>query len=245
MSMISVKDLSFTYPDGSQALNSIRFTLEKDRHLALIGPNGAGKSTLLLHLNGVLKGKGRIEVLGRPVEKPHLSFIRRKIGLVFQNPDHQLFMPSVFDDLAFGLLNAGMARKQAEKQVHETLASLDLLEFEDKNPRHLSVGEKKKISLATVLVLEPEILVLDEPSASLDPGSRRRFIRLLRDLPATKLIATHDLDLAWELCPEVVLLDGGRIRARGSREKILTDEALMLRHNLEMPLSARLFARSE
>jgi cobalt/nickel transport system ATP-binding protein len=243
MNLITVKRLSFAYPDGSPALDDVGFSLEKSRHLALIGPNGAGKSTLLLHLNGVLKGNGHIKVLGRPVKKPHLDFIRQKVGLVFQNPDHQLFMPTVFDDLAFGLLNAGLDRETAEERVNHILASLNLQDLQDKNPQHLSLGEKKKVSLATVLVLEPEILVLDEPSVSLDPGSRRQFIRILSNLPATKLIATHDLDLAWELCPEIILLDRGRIAARGRREDILTDEALLMRHNLELPYEARLHLR--
>lgn len=243
MNLITVKRLSFAYPDGSPALDDVGFSLEKDHHLALIGPNGAGKSTLLLHLNGVLKGNGHINVLGRPVKKPHLDFIRQKVGLVFQNPDHQLFMPTVFDDLAFGLLNAGLDRETAEERVNHILASLNLQDLQDKNPQHLSLGEKKKVSLATVLVLEPEILVLDEPSVSLDPGSRRQFIRILSNLSATKLIATHDLDLAWELCPEIILLDRGRIAARGRREDILTDEDLLLRHNLELPYEARLYLR--
>ncbi len=241
MNLITVKGLSFAYPDGSPALDDIGFSLEKDRHLALVGPNGAGKSTLLLHLNGVLKGNGHIDVLGCPVKKPHLDFIRRKVGLVFQNPDHQLFMPTVFDDLAFGLLNAGLERAAVEERVGHILASLNLRHLKEKNPQHLSLGEKKKISLATVLVLEPQILILDEPSVSLDPGSRRQFIRILKDLPATKLIATHDLDLAWELCPEIILLDHGRIAARGGRDDILTNKSLLLRHNLELPYEARMF----
>lgn len=245
MSLLTVRGLSFTYPDGSPALSGIHFNLEKDRHLALIGPNGAGKSTLLLHLNGVLKGDGHIHVLERPVKKPHLDFIRRKVGLVFQNPDHQLFMPTVFDDLAFGLLNTGMDRSAAEQRVRDILSDLNLQNLQNKNPQHLSLGEKKKISLATVLVLKPEILVLDEPSVSLDPGSRRRFIRILKSLPATKLIATHDLDLAWELCSEVILLDRGRIAAQGSREDILTDEALLLGHNLELPYEARMYLQQQ
>jgi cobalt/nickel transport system ATP-binding protein len=244
MNLITVRKLSFTYPDGSPALKEINLILEKDRHLAVIGPNGAGKSTLLLHLNGVLKGAGFIEVLGRPVKKPHLDFIRQKVGLVFQNPDHQLFMPTVYDDLAFGLLNAGMERQTAEKRVKDILESLNLQNLQDKKPQHLSLGEKKKISLATVLVLNPEILVLDEPSTSLDPGSRRQFIRIIKTLSATKLIATHDLDLAWELCPEIILLDRGRIAARGAREDILTDEPLLLQHNLEVPHEAGLYLQN-
>jgi len=211
--------------------------------VGLIGPNGAGKSTLLLHLNGSLgHGDGeRVRVFGLPVSRPNLHQVRRRVGLVFQDPEDQLFSPTVFEDVAFGPLNLGFSGAELVQRVRRALAAVEIpRELEGRLAHHLSYGEKRRIAIATVLAMDAEILALDEPTGNLDPAGRRGLIALLAGLPLTKLIATHDLEMALEVCRRVVLLDRGRVAADGPAREVLADEALMREHRLEVPLSLRL-----
>ncbi|MBE0461162.1 MAG: ABC transporter ATP-binding protein [Candidatus Aminicenantes bacterium] len=237
--IIEVKDLNFSYPDNTKALKNINFSVFQGENLAIIGPNGAGKSTLLLHLNGVLRGEGAVSIFGEKLSKDNIKNIRARVGMVFQDPNDQLFMPTVFDDIAFGLLNLGMDRENIVFKVNQVISNLGLKTYKKKAPHHLSLGEKKKVSLATVLVLEPEILVFDEPTISLDPGSKRIFMELIKKIPKTKtkIIATHDIDLAWKLCPRILLLDKGRVITEGNARDVLMDKELLEAHNLEVPPS--------
>ncbi len=235
--VIEIRNLSYTYPDGTKALEDVNLDVLRGESFGIIGPNGAGKSTLLLHLNGILRGDSRLRVLDLDVEDRNLAKIRSKVGLVFQDPDNQLFMPTVFDDIAFGPINMGMSKDKVEASVSEALKKVDMLDSIKRFSHHLSVGEKKRISIATVLSMEPEILALDEPSSNLDPKHRRELINLLKDLRLTKLIATHDLDLVLEVCSKVALLDKGRLIAHGEVLDILKDKALLESHSLELPRS--------
>jgi len=234
---IKIRSLSYTYPDGTRALKGIDFEAEEGERVALIGPNGAGKTTLLLHLNGLLRGEGEIEIAGIPLEDGRLGEIRKIVGLVFQDPDDQLFMPRVFDDVAFGPLNLGLPESEVHERVREALRFVGLEGFEERAPHRLSFGERKRIALATVLAMRPQILALDEPTSNLDPRSRRELIGLLKGLSRTLIIATHDLELALELCRRAILLDGGRVIADGPARELLADERLMVAHGLEVPLS--------
>jgi len=236
---VRISDLSFSYPDHPMVLKNINFSLEQGESLGIIGPNGAGKSTLLLHLNGVLKQNGAVQIFGEPIQKQNIKAIRRKVGIVFQDPNDQLFMPTVFDDVAFGPLNLGMDRNQIEEKVYKTLQQLGLMEYEEKNPSHLSLGERKKVSLATILVLEPQILVLDEPTANLDPGSKKSFICILQNIHKTKIIASHDMDSIYELCDNVMLMNKGKIKAHGKAGHILRNQELLEANNLELPSQLR------
>ena len=235
--VIEVRNLNFSYPDGTSALKAIDFILREGETVALIGPNGAGKSTFVLHLNGVLRGEGMVKVMGEEVDRSNIRRIRSKVGVVFQDPNDQLFMPSIFDDVAFGPLNFGMPAQEVKSRVEKILDDMGLRKVCDKPPHHLSLGEKKNASLATVLVLEPEILILDEPTSSLDPGARRIFIQLLNRLQVSKIIATHDLDLVYELCSKVVLMNNGTIITQGETKDILRNKTLLEEHNLEIPAS--------
>jgi len=239
--IVSVRNLSFSYPDGGKGLENISFSVRRGENLGIIGPNGAGKSTLLFHLNGLYKGSGRIEVAGKRVAKPHLREIRAKVGLVFQDPQDQLFMPTVRDDIAFGLLNLDIPREDVEKRIEKVAKALNLEGYENLSSFRLSLGEKKRVALATVLVLEPEILILDEPTAGLDAGQRRALLAFLRGLETTLIVATHDLDLVLELCHRALLIREGKIRAEGVCRELLSDRALLEESNLQMP--ARLAAR--
>lgn len=232
--VIEIKNLNYTYPDGTEALKSINLDIFAGESLGIIGPNGAGKSTLLLHLNGILKDKGQIKILGLEISEQNLPLIRSKVGLVFQDPDNQLFMPTVFDDVSFGPLNMGLAKQEVISYVQSALKEVDMLDSIKRTSHHLSFGEKKRISLATVLSMHPEILVLDEPSSNLDPKHRRQFINLLKKLNITKIIATHDLDLIAETCLRVALLDKGKIVAVGNTIDILMNKNLLETHSLEM-----------
>jgi len=203
----------------------------------LIGPNGAGKSTLLLHLNGLLKSNGHVKILGRKISQENLAFIRSKTGLVFQDPENQLFMPTVFDDVAFGPLNMGIERPQVVLAVEKALSQVDMLSSKMRSAHHLSFGEKKRISLATVLSMDLEILALDEPSSNLDPKHRRQLIDLLKKIKITKIVATHDLDLVLQTCSSVALMDSGRLIAHGKTQDILANKVLLEAHSLEVPLS--------
>jgi cobalt transport protein ATP-binding subunit len=230
-----VKGLTFNYPDGHPALNGVDLAIAPGEKVALVGPNGAGKSTLILHLNGLLAGKGELHIGGLSLAKENLPVIRSKVGMVFQNPDDQLFSPTVFDDVAFGPLHMGLAEEEIRERVTKALAQVGMAGFAKRLPHHLSIGQKKRIALATVLAMEPEILVLDEPSAGLDPRGRRELIQLLADLPLTMLVSTHDLLMVRALFPRIVIMDEGRIVADGDTAVLLADTELLEAHGLEMP----------
>ncbi|MFB3785363.1 MAG: energy-coupling factor ABC transporter ATP-binding protein [bacterium] len=232
---IRVKDLQFTFPDGTTALQGVSFTVEAGERVAVTGPNGAGKSTLLTLLNGLLGADGAVEIFGVPVIPANLPGIRRKVGLVFQDPDDQLFCPTIFDDIAFGPLNMGLKPAEVRGRVSRALEQVGLPGFEKRSAFHLSGGEKKRVSLATVLSMDVDILAMDEPSSNLDPRSRRSLLQWLRDCDKTQIIATHDLDLAYELTGRTLILHGGKIVADGPTRNILTDQALLERHDLELP----------
>jgi cobalt transport protein ATP-binding subunit len=232
---LRIRSLSFAYPDGRQALQRVNLMVHPGEKVALVGPNGAGKSTLLLHFNGILQGQGEILVAGLPVKRAHLPEIRARVGLVFQNPDDQLFSPTVFEDVAFGPLHMGLQEQEVRQRVEEALARVGMSAFASRLSYHLSMGEKKRIAIATVLSMRPDILALDEPSAGLDPRARRDLINLLRGLPQTQIIATHDMLLVRELCPRMVLMDSGRIIADGDTDALFEDEALLESHGLERP----------
>jgi cobalt/nickel transport system ATP-binding protein len=233
---LEIRGLAFSYPDGHQALFGVDLTVMAGERVALLGPNGAGKTTLVLHVNGILTaGLGEISVAGMPVSEDNLREIRRRVGIVFQDPDDQLFMPTVAEDVAFGPRNMGLEGAELEARVTQALEAVDMAEFADRPPHHLSFGQRRRVALATVLAMEPEILVLDEPSSNLDPASRRELADILRSLDVTVLMVTHDLPYAFELCPRAVILSRGVIVADGSTREILSDGALMREHRLELP----------
>ena len=236
---VEVRDLHFRYGSGPAALRGVSFSVAEGECVGLIGPNGAGKSTLLLHLNGLLPetwaGEPAVRVDGRPVGPETLAEVRRKVGLLFQDANDQLFCPTVFEDVAFGPQQLGLGEDEVCRRVTQSLAKAGIPGFEGRSPHHLSVGEKRRVCLAGVLACDPSILVLDEPTTSLDPRGRRELKDLLRRIPITKLIATHDLELVVELCSRVIVLDGGTVAAEGPTVALLSDEELMLRHSLERP----------
>jgi len=231
---IEVHDLSFNYPDGRQALRSVTLCVEPGEKIALVGPNGAGKSTLLLHLNGILRGVGSVCVAGMDLNEGNLGKIRAAVGLVFQNPDDQLFSPTVLDDVAFGPLNMGLPEATVRIKTEAALAAVGMADYINRNSHHLSIGEKKRIAIATVLSMDPEILVLDEPTAGLDPRARRNLITLLRQLDMTMLVSTHDMRMVAELFDRTAIMEDGRIVAVGATEDLLADQQLLDQHGLEM-----------
>ena len=233
--VIEINNLVYAYPDGQQALKGVSLTVQEGEKIAVTGPNGAGKSTLFLHLNGILNGDGMVRVMGTEVTDRHLGAIRAKVGMVFQDPDDQLFSPTVFEDVAFGPLHIGLPEGEVRRRARWALAQVGMEGFEDRMPHHLSLGERKRIAMATVLSMDPAILVLDEPTSELDPRSRRSLIRLLRELPQTMLVASHDMRLVRDLCTRTVILDAGRIVADGPTHRLLADVALLERHGLEQP----------
>jgi cobalt transport protein ATP-binding subunit len=234
LAALQVQGLKHTYQNGREALKGVSLTIEPGEKVALIGPNGAGKSTLLLHLNGILKAQeGSVRVFGLTTADANLGEIRARVGLVFQNPDDQLFSPRVFDDVAFGPLYMGLAEADVRQRVAEALAAVGMSGFEQRRPHELSIGERKRISIATVLSMNPQLLVLDEPSAGLDPRARRGLINLLAELPQTMLVSTHDMHLVKDLFKRIVVLDDGLIVADGATDAILTDVGLLERHGLE------------
>ncbi len=259
---LRLDNLSYHYPDGRKALNGLNISIEAGECVALVGPNGAGKSTLLLHLNGVLPGKrsslpvhshgatepnaphrgdhGRVFIEGVEVNATHMHEVRRRVGLVFQDPDDQLFCPTILEDVAFGPLNMGLSPSQARTAAMSSLERVDLASEANRPPQHLSFGARKRACLAGVLACDPSILALDEPTANLDPRGRRRFMNLIASLSATKLIATHDLDMVVELCPRTILIDKGTVIADGPTHELLANETLLAAHGLEVPLSLTL-----
>lgn len=232
---LRVEHVSFRYPDNHAALHDVTLAVGAGEKVALVGPNGAGKSTLMLHLNGILQGEGVIHVGGLPVVRANLPQIRAKVGVVFQNPDDQLFSPTVFDDVAFGPMHMGLAEADVRERVAAALAQVDMADHAERLSHHLSLGQKKRVSLATVLAMTPDILVLDEPSAGLDPRGRRALIDLLAALEVTMLISTHDMRLVAELLPRMIIMDEGRIVADGPTRDLLADDALLTAHGLERP----------
>ena len=233
---LDVQNLAYAYPDGHQALFGVNLQVARGERVALLGPNGAGKTTLVLHLNGLLTpGAGSVAVAGLPVAGANIAAVRRMVGIVFQDPDDQLFMPTVRDDVAFGPANAGITGAELDARVRSALDLVGMGEYADRPPHHLSFGQRRRVALATVLVMEPEILVLDEPSSNLDPASRRELADILRGLDTTVLMVTHDLPYALELCPRAVVLDAGRIVADGPTPDLLADRGLMAAHRLELP----------
>ncbi len=252
---ILLRGLRYAYPDGREALRGLSLTVGCGEKVALVGPNGAGKSTLLLHLNGLLRGEGEVKVLGRPVigeEIPHLRaevggrnrrlpsstrqipHLRAEVGLVFQNPDDQLFSPTVFDDVAFGPLHMGLPAEEVRRRAAWALDQVGMADAAPRMPHHLSLGERKRVAIATVLAMQPRLLLLDEPTAGLDPRARRDLITLLKGLPQTMLVATHDMRLVAQLCNRVVVMDEGEIVADGPADSLLYDAALMEAHGLEV-----------
>ncbi len=239
--MISLKltNLAFAYPDGHQALFGVNLEIKKGERVAVLGPNGAGKTTLVLHLNGILNGTGEVEVAGLKLnvdDKENLLEIRRRVGIVFQDPDDQLFMPTVREDVEFGPFNMGLRGSALESRVNFALAQVGMTDFAERAPHHLSFGQRRRVALATVLAMEPEILIMDEPSSNLDPASRRELADIVRSLDVTVLMVTHDLPYALELCPRSVILSGGVIVSDKSTREILNDEKLMAENRLELPV---------
>ncbi|HEX6336944.1 MAG TPA: ABC transporter ATP-binding protein [Jiangellaceae bacterium] len=236
---LEVRGLAYAYPDGHQALYGIDLTVGRGERVALLGPNGAGKTTFILHLNGILHGgAGTVTVAGldvRPGERDSLREIRRRVGVVFQDPDDQLFMPTVRDDVAFGPANLGLRGAELDARVTEALEAVGMTGVADRPPHHLSFGQRRRVAVATVLAMRPEILVLDEPTSNLDPASRRELADILRSLDVTLLLVTHDLPYALELCERSVVLSGGSIVADGPTPEVLSDEDLLRRHRLELP----------
>jgi len=230
--LIEITDLSFRYPDGKMALESISLGVSAGEKLALLGANGAGKSTLLLHLNGILEGSGKITVAGVEINRNNLGQVRALVGVVFQNPDDQLFSTTVYEDVAYGPIYAGLDPQTVIERVRAALAAVDMEGYGGRNPYHLSSGEKKRIAIASVLSMQPEILVFDEPTAGLDPRARREFLTLLAALPQTMILATHDLEMARQICSRLVILDEGRLAAEGNARDLLCDHNLLLAHGL-------------
>ena len=235
--MIEFSHVSFAYEPGKEVIRDLSFRLEDGESVGLIGANGAGKSTVMKLLLGLVSGEGEITADGIRLEKKTLAEIRRKIGIVLQNSDNQMFMPTVYDDMMFAPMNYGMTREEAEKKVDEVLARLELAALRDRYNHKLSGGEKKMAAIAAVLAMEPGTVLMDEPTSGLDPYNRRLIIRTVRGMRETKLIASHDLDMILDCCNRVILLSEGRIAADGRAEDVLRDRALLEANHLELPLS--------
>lgn len=241
--VIEIKGLNFSYPDGRKALKDINLDVFEGESLGIIGPNGAGKSTLLFHLNGILRGSGFVRILGLDMEDKNLPLIRRKVGLVFQDPDNQLFMPTVFDDVSFGPINMMLAKPLVEKAVREALMKVGMPDCADRLSHHLSFGEKKRISIATILSMEPEIMALDEPTSNLDPKARYDLIGLLKGISKTKLIASHDLEMIFEVCGRILILNKGTVVKIAPTEEILFNHSLLRECGLMPPASYAYFSK--
>ncbi|MEL4897046.1 energy-coupling factor ABC transporter ATP-binding protein [Crocosphaera sp. Alani8] len=237
---VFIKNLSYRYPDGNLALDRVNISIKAGEKVALIGANGSGKSTLQFHLNGIfLPQAGEIMIGEWAINNENLAHIRNFVGLVFQNPDNQLFMPTVWEDVAFGPMNKGIKGHELKLTVIEAMEAVNINPdiYASRNPDNLSGGEKKRVAIAGVLAMNPQVLVLDEPSAQLDPHSRRQLINLLHKLPLTLLVATHDLDLAWELCERTIILSKGQVVYDGKTDRIMSNHGFLEQHALEAPLS--------
>jgi cobalt/nickel transport system ATP-binding protein len=238
---VDFENVHFAYPDKTKALNGVSFRITHGESVGIVGANGAGKSTLILHMNGyLLPTEGRIVIGDVELHKKTRSAIRKKVGVVFQNPDDQLFMPTVFDDVAFGPLNMGFSKEKVMERVDEALTTVGCCELKDRAPHHLSLGQKRAVSIASVIAMQPDILVMDEPAANLDPKSRRQLINLLKEFKHSKIIASHDLDLILDVCERCIIINDGRIRSDGPSKELLMDKALLEENNLELPLSRQM-----
>ncbi len=236
--LVEFRDVFFRYPDGTEALKGVSFRITHGESVGIVGANGAGKSTLLLHLNGcLLPSAGTVTIGDLPLTVKSRREIRKKVGVLFQNPDDQLFMPTVFDDVAFGPINLGLEEAQVRERVHKALTLVNGLALVDKPPHHLSAGQKSAVAIAAVMAMEPDILAMDEPAATLDPKSRRLLITLLRGFTHSKLVASHDLDLILDVCRRCIVIGDGRVVADGPASEILSDAKLLEANNLELPLS--------
>ena len=243
---IELRDVHFAYGDGHAALEGVSLEIQAGERVAILGPNGAGKSTLCLHLNGILRPRsGQVLLDGRPVDDRSMPQVRRRVGVVFQDPDDMLFMPTVEQDIAFGPANLGLSPADIEQRVVTALDMVDMAEVRTRPPHHLSFGQRKRVAAAAVLAMEPDVLVLDEPSSNLDPQARREFAEILQRLPQTLVLVTHDLPYAWQLCDRAVIVDYGRIAADGDIGDVLRDADLLAAHHLELPEGYTLPARPQ
>ncbi|MCX8094750.1 MAG: energy-coupling factor ABC transporter ATP-binding protein [Caldisericia bacterium] len=230
--VIEVKDLNFSYEETNFKLEDISFEIYEKEIVGIIGPNGSGKTTLILNLVGILKGEGVIKIFDIPLKKGNLKEIRKRMQVVFQNPDDQLFSPTVFDDVSFGPLNLGLKEDEVIKRVDEALKQIDMIQYKNYFPHHLSFGEKKKISIATVISMKPEIVIFDEPTQGLDPKSRRGIIEIIKKIDGTKIIVSHDFDMVKELCNKIILLNNGKILKIGETDKVLNDKNFLEENGL-------------
>jgi cobalt/nickel transport system ATP-binding protein len=236
--IVEFKNVFFRYPDGTEALKGINFRITHGESVGVVGANGAGKSTLIQHMNGYLMPTSGTVIIGDlPLTRKTRQEIRKKVGIIFQNPDDQLFMPTVFDDVAFGPLNLGMDEASVRERVHRALSMVNSLDLRDKPPHHLSSGQKSAVAIASVMAMEPDILAMDEPAANLDPRSRRSLISLLKTFKHSKIIASHDLDLILDVCERCIVIGGGAVVADGFSAEILSNRTLLEENNLELPLS--------
>ena len=236
---IEIENLSYKYPDGTVALDNITLSVEHGQTIALIGPNGAGKSTLLLAMAGFIKGTGKVLIDGLQINGKNLKKVRASLGCCLENPDDQLFMPTLFDDVAFGPLNMGLEAEQVNRRVADALKTVGLADMGDKAPHHLSAGQKRAAAIATILSMSPKIITLDEPDGSLDPRNRNNLIKLLAELPQTLIIATSNMNFAAAVADRAVLLDNGSIIANGDAKKVMSDSKMMTEHGLEVPAKFR------
>ena len=235
-SALQINDLHFDYPDGTSALRGVDLVVQPGERVAVLGPNGAGKTTLMLHSNGLLRARsGSIRVAGQLLADESLALIRQQVGMVFQDPDDQLFMPTVADDVAFGPANAGLSQAEITARVEKALTEVGMWAQRDRPPHHLSLGQRRRVAVATVLAMDPELLVLDEPSSNMDPTSRRELADILLSSGRTLAMVTHDLPYAAQICPRAVILNEGRIKADGPTLQLLADEQLLRENRLELP----------
>jgi cobalt/nickel transport system ATP-binding protein len=236
---LEISGLAYAYPDGNQALYGVNLSINQGERVALLGPNGAGKTTLVLHLNGIIPTmQGQVRVAGELVDSKNaesIKSVRHRVGIVFQDPDDQLFMPTVGQDVAFGPYNAGLRGIELDKAVKEALELVGMSEFIDRPPHHLSFGQRRRVAVATVLAMKPEILVMDEPSSNLDPAARRELADIITSLDVTLLMVTHDLPFAHELCQRAVILSAGVVAADDEISRVLSDKQLLTAHRLELP----------
>lgn len=236
--IVEAKNLSYTYPDGTSGIKDISFRITHGESVAVVGANGAGKSTLLLHLNGYLVPvHGALRVGDYPLTEKTKKAVRRSVGMVFQDPDDQLFMPTVFDDVAFGPLNLGLPQEEVEDRVTRSLETVGMPHLKNRPPYRLSGGEKRSVAIAAILAMSPDILVMDEPNSNLDPKARRRLIRLLKTFEHTKIIATHDLDMALDICERTIVIHQGKVAADGPTQELFQDDGLLAQSGLEKPLA--------